>query len=111
MNCVESENPTCATKSCVTVHNRKMTNFKDDLIKIVYFTSLAGTSILLGFGLTLGKLKKNASTTTTLHDEGAALARKALLRGTMYSVGGFGLFSVVCYQLFGKKLIESTKKK
>lgn len=111
MDSAEGENSTCFIKSCAKVHNRKMTNFKDDLIKIVYFTSLTGASILLGFGLTLGKFKKNASITTTLHDEGAALARKALLRGTMYSVGGFGLFSVICYQLFGKKLIESTKKK
>lgn len=87
-----------------------MTKLKEDLIKIVYFTSLAGTSILLGFSLTLGKLKKT-SQKASLHEEGVALARKALMRGTMYSVGGFGVFSVICYHLFGKKLIESTKQK
>lgn len=85
----------------------------DLFVKIAYFTSLAGASILFGFGLTLNKLKKDTSQTpeAVLHGEGAALARKALLKGTIYAVGGFGIFAIASYQLFGKKMIKDFKAK
>lgn len=76
----------------------------DNLYKIAYFTSIAGVAILFGFSTTLGKLKKDIPG-TSLHEEGAALARKALLRGTLYAVCGFGVFAFSSYHLFGKKLL------
>lgn len=85
----------------------------DLLIKIAYFTSLAGASILFGFSFTLNKLRKETPETpeAVLFEEGVALARKALMRGTIYSFCGFGIFSVASYHLFGKKLIEDFKAK
>lgn len=88
-------------------------NGNDLLIKIAYFTSLAGASILLGFSVTLNKLKKNIPDTpeAALYEEGTALARKALMRGTIYSICGFSLFAVASYKLFGKTMIENFNAK
>lgn len=90
------------------------TSTKTDLfIKIAYFTSLAGASILFGFSVTLGKLRKNNLETpeAVLHEEGVALARRALLRGTLYSVGGFSVFAIASYHLFIWKMIGDFKEK
>lgn len=78
-------------------------------IKIAYFTSLAGASILIGFSTTLNKLRKNTPDTpeAVLFEEGSALARKALMRGTIYSVCGFGICAFASYKFFGKKLIDN----
>lgn len=87
----------------------------DLFIKIAYFTSLAGASILFGFSRTLSKTRNkiDATTATTeaakLHEEGVALARKALFKATLYSVCGFGLFSIVSYKLFIKKWIKQSR--
>lgn len=91
-----------------------MTSNNIDLyVKIAYFTSLAGASILFGFGLTLNKHRKDTSVKpeAVLYNEGAALARKALMKGTIYAVSGFGIFALASYQLFGKKMIKDFKAK
>ena len=87
----------------------------ESLVKIVFFTSIAGVATLFGFSTTLGKLRKDApfgespspKTSAQLHQEGVALARKALFRATTYTVCGFGAFVLVTYHLFGKKLISN----
>jgi hypothetical protein len=82
----------------------------DNLLKIAYFASIAGVSILVGFSTTLSRLRKDPPGPPTLHDEGVALARKALGRATLYSICGFGVFALASYQLFGKELIERKAK-
>lgn len=85
----------------------------DLLVKVAYFSSLAGASILFGFSFTLSKIRKSTPDTpdSILYEEGVALARKALMRGTIYSVGGFTLFAVGSYALFGRKLIDEFNSK
>lgn len=85
----------------------------DLFIKIAYFTSLAGASMLFGFSVTLNKLRKSAPETseTKLYGDGVALARQALMRGTIYAIGGFSIFAFASYKLFGKRLIEDFKIK
>ena len=82
----------------------------DNFYKILYFTSVAGASILFGFSRTISKLNKEQagakSPEAGVYEEAVALARKALLRSTIYSCCGFGLFLFGSYHLFGKKLIE-----
>lgn len=78
-------------------------------MKILYFASLTGASILFGFSRSLSKIRKNDIATTEeakLHEEAVGLARKALLKGTIYSVCGFSVFAIVSYKLFGQKLIR-----
>lgn len=82
----------------------------DNFLKVAYFASIAGASILFGFSTTLSRLRKDPPGQPTLHDEGVALARKALGRATIYSVCGFGVFALASYQLFGKELIERKAK-
>lgn len=82
----------------------------DLLLKIAYFTSLAGASILVGFSTTLNKSRKSTPE-AALFEEGAALARKALFRGTIYSVCGFSLVALASYKLFGKKMIDDFNAK
>lgn len=78
----------------------------NNFLKIAYFASIAGVSILVGFSTTLSRLRKDPPGPPTLHDEGVALARKALGRATIYSICGFSIFALTTYQLFGKDLIE-----
>lgn len=80
-------------------------------IKVAYFASLASASMLFGFSLTLNKARKTPLETPeqALVEEGIALARKALFRGTVYSVCGFSIFAFTSYHLFGKKIIERFK--
>lgn len=78
----------------------------ESLLKIVYFASIAGVSILVGFSTSLSRLRKDPPGPLTLHDEGVALARKALGRATLYSLCGFSVFAFLSYSLFGRELIE-----
>lgn len=66
---------------------------KELAIKIAYFTSLAAVSTLIGFSTTIGKARNSSKTPEAkVYEEGVALARRALFRGTAYSVGGFSIF-------------------
>lgn len=86
------------------------TSDEDNYLKIAYFASIAGVSILAGFSTTLSRLRKDPPGPPNLHDEGVALARKALGRATLYSVCGFSIFSFISYELFGRKLIARKAK-
>lgn len=97
----------------MTLENNKNNEF---YLKVAYFVSLTGASILFGFSLTLNKFKKDlagpdVSPRAQVYQEGAALARKALLKGTLYSFCGFGLVAITSYHLFGKSLIQDFKSK
>lgn len=85
------------------------TNEKNDFyLRVAYFASIACTSILVGFSFTVNKLRKSTpeNVDAVLYEEGAALARKALMRGTIYSIVGFSCFAVTSYHLFGKHWIR-----
>lgn len=68
-------------------------------LKAAYFASIAGLSIVLGFSATVNKHKgKSVSPTdVAVYEQGVALARKALIRATLYSVAGFGVIGLVGY--------------
>lgn len=93
--------------------NEAMSN-NENLLKVVYFSSIAGIATLFGFSTTLGRLRKDAplensspKSSAQLHQEGVALARKALFRATIYTVTGFSTFMFISYQLFGKRLLAT----
>jgi hypothetical protein len=91
------------------------------ITEIVFMTSIAGASILAGFGMTLAMAKKrdpiffakgflsspsnsavkagNRSVNQELHESGSRLAIKALGWGTLYAVSGFSLFSLAVWKL------------
>ena len=86
-------------------------------------TSIAGASILFGFGMTLAMAKKRdptffakgflsspvtsseqtiaKKTAQELHESGSRLAVRALGWGTLYAVSGFSLFSYSVWKLMG----------
>lgn len=78
--------------------------------KVGYFITLASASVIAGFSFTVNQARKNNSK-QTIHEEGFALARKALLRGSIYSITGFCIFCTTSYQLFGKEMISNFNAK
>lgn len=86
----------------------KLSNRRDNLIKVAYFTGLAGMSMALGFSVSIGRLRKSTTETPdiALYEEGVVLARKALMKGTLYAVCGCTLFAVVSYKLIFKDLVN-----
>lgn len=90
--------------SCSHVAAKMASDDKKELaIKIVYFAGIALASVLFGFKRTI---KDASSSDAKLHNEAVSLARKALARGTMYSVGGFALLTTTSYYLFGRRMIS-----
>lgn len=74
-------------------------NYTDYILKLIYFTSLAGASALLGFSVSINRLKRKAATdpdppAAIIHEKAVALAKKALFKGTIYSFCGFGLLAL-----------------
>lgn len=88
-------------------------NKNDLFVKIAFFSTLAGASILFGFSTTLNKLRKSTPDTpdAVMYEEGVALARKALFRGSIYSICGFGVVAFASYRLFGRKMIDNFNSK
>lgn len=74
----------------------KNENPKSDLyIRIAYFASLTGVSVLLGFSWTMNRIHKAEPKTrdAKLFQEGVSLARKALFRGSLHALFWVGLLS------------------
>lgn len=89
------------------------------MIEIVFMTTVAGASILFGFGMTLALAKKRdpvyfakgflpshttvktskASSESELLESGSRLAVRALGWGTFYALSGFSLFSLAVWKL------------
>lgn len=86
---------------------------KELILKIAYFTTLTGASILFGFSYSLSKIRKNSNVTPSaqLHDEAVGLARKALMRATLYSVGTMSIFAIASYHLVIKSIIKNQEEK
>lgn len=87
----------------------------DKLLSGLFFTFITSVGILSGFGYSLSVTKKQDSKSYLkgiqpnlfeVHESGAGLARRALLRATLYSVTGFSLFCVGVWKLSGASNFE-----
>ena len=86
----------------------------------LFFTFVTAFGLLSGFGLSLGATKKQDSKSYSkgvkqnihnLHESGAALARRALLKATIYSVSGFSLFCFSVWKLSGAQNFDEFRFK
>ncbi|CAF0831482.1 unnamed protein product [Brachionus calyciflorus] len=94
---------------------------KADKIKAgIFFAIVSSLGILSGFGLSVGTVKKRETKNLSnkklrefyyLQESGAELARRALFRATLYSVGGFSLFCFSIWKLSGAKNFEEFRYK
>ncbi|KAL5009798.1 hypothetical protein ScPMuIL_012103 [Solemya velum] len=75
----------------------------------IFMTSLAGFSMLFGFGMTVAMAKRKDPAMFTksligsreMPESGASLAMRALAWGTVYSVTGVGLLCFAVWKLLG----------
>ncbi|XP_039266139.2 transmembrane protein 242-like [Styela clava] len=90
-------------------------NFKT---RLLFFLGITTMGALGGFGAMLSrterqnqKLKQGQQVDPVMTENGIALARKALGRATLYSVGGFSLFCLVVWKMIGAKDFEEFRMK
>ncbi|XP_003746860.1 transmembrane protein 242 [Galendromus occidentalis] len=87
--------------------------------EILFMSTLAGFSMLLGFSATLAKTKKDCPKDFTkgmmasaeLPESGTALAMRALGRGTLYAVGGFSIFCFAVWKAMGVKDLKEFRQR
>ncbi|XP_064594801.1 transmembrane protein 242-like [Liolophura sinensis] len=103
--------------------NLEITPQKDRKSSVVvggmYLTTVTGFSLLFGFGMTVMMAKKRDPTMFTksllgsreIPESGGALALRALGWGTLYSVTGVGLLSLLVWKLLGVKSAEELREK
>lgn len=91
----------CRVGPMISIRPQLMDN--ELFLKVVYFTTLASASLLAGFSLTINKnkLDPSSSSEAKLHNEGVALAKKALMRGSLYAMTGMGIIALASYGIFG----------
>lgn len=93
----------------------------------LFFTVVTSLGVFSGFSLSLSATKERESkeelenfkrgkidrskNTYYLHASGAALARKALFRATVYSVSGFSLFCLGIWKLSGASNFQEFRQK
>ncbi|KAG0710063.1 Transmembrane protein 242 [Chionoecetes opilio] len=83
-----------------------------------FLTGVAGVSMLGGFGMTLGMVKKKDPNmfnkgmmgAREVHEAGGALALRALGRGSLYAVAGFSVFCLSVWKLSGAKDLQDFGK-
>lgn len=87
-------------------------NKKELYLKLAYFATLTGASILFGFSYSLGRIRKstNDNPDAKLHAEAVRLAKKALFRASIYSIGSMSLAAFATYHLVIKSTIERQKE-
>lgn len=85
---------------------------KELYLKIAYFTTLTGASILFGFSYSLGRVRKstNDNPDAKIHAEAVTLARRALFRASMYSIGSMSLAAFATYHFVIKPTIERQRE-
>ncbi|KAI0208732.1 transmembrane protein 242 [Lamellibrachia satsuma] len=87
--------------------------------EIIFLASVAGMSMMCGFGATLAVAKKKDPNFFTkgllagehIPESGAALAMRALGWGTLYAVTGVGLICFGIWKLSGAKNMEDFRAK
>lgn len=86
----------------------------------IFLTFITAFGLFAGFGLSLSSTKKRETKHLTgeklnhlysLHDSGVELARRALARATLYSVGGFSIFCFTLWKLSGASTFEEFRNK
>jgi hypothetical protein len=86
----------------------------------LFFTFVTTVGVLSGFSFSLGTTKKRETEELTNkelrvyhqnHNRGVELARKALLKATLYSVGGFSLFCFSVWKLSGATSFTDFRQK
>lgn len=94
---------------------------KADKIKAgIFFAIISSIGVLSGFGYSLGSVKKREIKSLNnkklrdlyyLQESGTELARRALLRATLYSVSGVSLFCFSVWKLSGANNFEEFRLK
>lgn len=94
---------------------------KADKVKAgIFFAIVSSIGVLSGFGYSLGSVKKREIKTLSnkklrdlyyLQESGAELAKRALLRATLYSVSGFSLFCFTVWKLSGASNFQEFRNK
>ncbi|OQR74024.1 transmembrane protein-like [Tropilaelaps mercedesae] len=87
--------------------------------EIVFVATVAGFSMLLGFGATIAMAKKRSPKyfaqgmigSKEMPESGTDLALRALGRGTLYAVGGFSLFCTVVWKALGVKDLSEFRQR
>ena len=107
-----------AEKSIEIIDSKKE---KADRVKAgIFFAIVSSLGILSGFGLSVGSVKKREIKNLSnkklreyyyLQENGAELARRALFRATLYSVGGFSLFCFAVWKLSGANNFQEFRYK
>jgi hypothetical protein len=95
--------------------NKKLDRFTAAL----FFTFATGIGFISAFGISFiqskkqdsKKILKKLATQPDLNDAGVALARRALFRATVYSVGGVSLLCFSIWKLSGAKTFEEFRYK
>ena len=86
----------------------------------IFFTFVTAIGLLSGFGISLGSTKKLDSkyykkgtkqNLYELHESGTQLARRALLRASIYSVSGVSLVCLCIWKLSGANNFEEFRQK
>lgn len=86
----------------------------------IFLTFVTAIGLFSGFGFSLSSTKKRETKNLkgeklnyyhNLHDSGVDLARRALLRATLYSVGGFSLFCLSVWKLSGASNFQEFRTK
>jgi hypothetical protein len=93
-------------RETIDEQNTKLEKLKAGL----FFTAITSFGILAGFGFSLSATKKRETKNYpkelerklhNLHESGADLAKKALLRASIYSLSGFSIFCLCVWKLSG----------
>ena len=93
--------------------NEDVKKKKDKLYGTLFLAGIAGISTMVGFGTALASTRKQDAKNfeAGLYESGTALATKALIRGSLWAIGGCGLLFFGIWKLSGAKTAEEFRLK
>ncbi|KAG0717000.1 Transmembrane protein 242 [Chionoecetes opilio] len=108
-----------ASKNTDMTNDTPKESKKFKYLAAAFLTGVAGVSMLGGFGMTLGMVKKKDPNmfnkgmmgAREVHEAGGALALRALGRGSLYAVAGFSVFCLSVWKLSGAKDLQDFRTK
>jgi hypothetical protein len=118
-----SESELAKTTTSTSKTKEEINKDKADKLQAgLFLTLVTSLGVLSGFGYSFTTTKKketkdldlnkeNLRSFYNLHDSGVQLARRALLRATLYSVSGFSLFCFSVWKLSGAKNFDEFRLK